>query len=275
MENVTELAPVKSEDFGLEIEKASEIVSGLEVTLAERKLLADEFKEVSSLEITDENIPKFKELRLRIVKNRTQGIVKWHKTNKAFYLAGGRFVDAIKNKEVALNEQMEAVLLKAENHFIDIERAERAKVQAAREAQLTKFVSMDDVKEDDLTFMSDEVWAAYLSTYETKFNEAKALAEKEERERKAKEEAERIENERIRKENAELKAKQDAIEKEAAEREAKIQANLSKGDAAKVEDLIKDLEALKTKYTFKSAKNQKKYADTGLLIDKVIGHIKS
>jgi len=52
-----------------------------------------------------------------------------------------------------------------------------------------------------------------------------------------------------------------------------LEAELNKGDAAKVKDLIADLESLKTKYSFKSAKNKKMYSDVNLLIDKVINHI--
>lgn len=80
-----------------------------------------------------------------------------------------------------------------------------------------------------------------------------------------------------------LKAKQlqDSIDKakrEQAIKEAEqlrlAELELSKGDAAKVQDLIKDLEALKTKYSFKSAKSKRSYIDVGVLIDKVILHIK-
>lgn len=115
---------------------------------------------------------------------------------------------------------------------------------------------------------------------------------KEERERLAKIEAERKEREeKERKEReiyeANLKAEREAREKiqrelearaeaERKEREAekmRLEAELNKGDADKVKDLISDLVALKTKFSFKSAKNQKMYADVSLLIDKVINHI--
>jgi len=62
-----------------------------------------------------------------------------------------------------------------------------------------------------------------------------------------------------------LKAKEDI--------EAKKQSELNKGDAAKVEDLISDLQLLKSKYSFKSAKNSTMYSEVGILIGKVINHI--
>lgn len=104
---------------------------------------------------------------------------------------------------------------------------------------------------------------------------------KEEAKRKAKEEADRKEREKFEAEEkekrekleAKLKAKEEAERKEKEEAAAKLQAELSKGDADKVKDLISDLKILKTKYSFKSAKNTKMYSDVCGLIDKVVGHI--
>lgn len=126
---------------------------------------------------------------------------------------------------------------------------------------------------------------------ERKAAEEKAKKEREEserillEERKAAQEKLRIEQEKARKLALEIetknKAEQDAKEK--AEREAKekaeaekarIESELNKGDSAKLNDLVNDLEVLKTKYQFKSAKNIKMYSDVNILIDKVISHIK-
>jgi hypothetical protein len=119
---------------------------------------------------------------------------------------------------------------------------------------------------------------------------AKEKRDKEEAEKREKEEEERLEKvrkehearlekerkERIKREKleAELKAKKDEEAKRQAEEEAKRQAELSKGDSDKVHDLIIDLEDLKTKYVFRSAKNKQKYLEVGYLLDKVINHIK-
>lgn len=69
------------------------------------------------------------------------------------------------------------------------------------------------------------------------------------------------------------KAEKDRLEKEEAEKQAAIEKELSKGDAAKVRDLISDLQKLKEKYTFKSKKNCKMYADVSTLLDRTISHI--
>jgi len=109
---------------------------------------------------------------------------------------------------------------------------------------------------------------------------AKEAAEKKEREAKeAKEKAEheaqlKVEREKAAKIQAELEAKENAEKIAKADEAFKLQAELSKGDSDKVKDLIKDLTELKTKYSFKSEKNQKKYEGVGALIEKVITYIK-
>lgn len=114
---------------------------------------------------------------------------------------------------------------------------------------------------------------------EEKEREAKLEAERkarEEKERKERAEYEaKIKDEREAKEKIqrELEAKAEAERKAKADEKAKLEAELTKGDADKVKDLIIDLKDLKTKYSFKSAKNIKMYADVSTLIDKVINHI--
>ena len=89
----------------------------------------------------------------------------------------------------------------------------------------------------------------------------------------AKIKAEAAENERIRKENERLQ-KEAAEAEAAAEAERKRQSELNKGDEDKVKDLISDITALKSKYTFKSKYNKRMYNDFGYLVDKIINRIK-
>lgn len=111
--------------------------------------------------------------------------------------------------------------------------------------------------------------------------EARAAAEAERKEREAKERKEReayeaklkAERDARAKAEAELKAAAEAERKAAAEAEALKQSELNKGDAEKVKDLISDLNALKSKYQFKSEKNKKMYASVSVLIDKVVTFI--
>ena len=323
-------------EFGLEEMQANELTKGLTTILKERELLTEAYKDVMLLEVVDENLPTFKDLRLRIRDNRTKGIEKWHKTNKAYFLTGGRFVDAIKNKEIAENERMESSLLNAEKHFEKLEAERIMNIQRIRGELLSDYV--EDAETRDLSSMEDDVWDSYLETKKKAFFDLIEAENKAEKERQRVIEAEKEERKRIEKENQKLKAeaeakreqdkvesdKRDKIEiarlakennerldrerlakietdKQAAilskEREAKAkiekelksqqeaaeksiqdaeiarQSELNKGDAAKVIDLINDLNALKEKYTFKSLKNKKMYASTCGLIDKVVKFI--
>lgn len=134
---------------------------------------------------------------------------------------------------------------------------------------------------------------------EAEEKERKAEAERKERERieserKAKEESERkkleeekwLAEEKQRKLEAELEEKRKAEAAEAkrkadeearklAEEEAAKHAELNKGDAERVADLIADLNGIKAKYAFKSAKNKKMFSDVQTLIDKIVLHIQT
>lgn len=207
MKNEVVVNPI---EFGLEEEKANELTVGLKTILLERVALVENYEDVINLEITEENLKTFKELRLRIRDNRTKGIEKWHKTNKAFFLTGGRFVDAIKNKEVAENERMEEALLKAEKHFENLEKERLEKLQNERVGLITTYV--EDADLIDLSSMDEDFFNDYLQLKKTKFEEA-------EKERLTEEK--RVEDERL-KEEARLKAievENAKLKKEAEEKE--------------------------------------------------------
>ena len=67
-----------------------------------------------------------------------------------------------------------------------------------------------------------------------------------------------------------MKAKQEAEARAEAERQAAIESELSKGDKAKVADLIADLRSLKTKYEFRSKKYKTLYFSVTELLEKII-----
>lgn len=252
---------IKAEQFGLEQSQAEQITSGLKQVLEERKTLSEMYENVIQLEITEENIPKFKELRLSIRDNRTKGIETWHKVNKEFYLRGGQFVDAIKRKEVAENERMEANLKSNEDYFENLEKQRLAQLQLDRVAVLSNYV--DDADKMNLSEMQDDVFDAFYNAKKKAFEDAieqakieeqariKAEAEAEkirlekEAEEKKRIEEQRLENERLRKEaelkEAELKAEREKAEKERliieAENKAKLEAE--KIEREKVEAELK------------------------------------
>jgi len=268
----TELVPlefteeIKPDLFGLEVSKAKEMTSGLSTTLAEREALKASFIDVIGLEITTETLPIFKELRMKILKNRTQGLDKWKEREKAFYLNGGRFVDAIYNKEVAVNQEMESKLMNAEKHFENLEKEKARLLNLERIEKIRPYVQDADTM--NFSDFDDESFEDFILGKKTRF-------EKEQKEREA--EALRIETERLAeierqkaieaenaklkaeaeakeislaKERAEAKAKQDAIElkakqeREKAEKERQIEADRqAKIQAEKDAEIKKEREA--------------------------------
>lgn len=244
---MSELATLNPEEFGIEKSKALEITKGLQTVLAERDVLKDSYKEVLSLEVTKENIPVFRELRIRIRDNRTKGIDAWHKVNKDFYLRGGQFVDAIKRKEILENQQMEEKLEEAEKFFENQEKERIIKLQETRLQLISEFV--DDTTGLDLGNMHDEVFEGFFNLKKTQKAEKlenERIAE-EKRLEEAKAEALRIETERlaelekqkaIQAENKRLKKEADEKEKALIE-ERKIQAEKQAKEKAEQEAILK------------------------------------
>jgi hypothetical protein len=198
------------------------MTSGLDTVLAEREILKNAYLDVIDLPITSENLETFRELRLKIRDNRTKGIEKWHKLNKAFFLNGGRFVDAIKNKEIAINEDWEAKLLEAEKFF---ENQEKARIKALNDARIERLKPyLENVDGQDFSMMDDYDFDDFVEVKKLQF-ERKQEAERIERERIEAERLAEIERQKaIEAENAKLKAEA----KIEAEKQAKIQAQLEK-----------------------------------------------
>lgn len=238
---------IKPSLFGLQEDEAQNMVSGLQVTFAEREFLKNAFIDIIELPINTENLAIFKELRLKIVKNRTQGIEKWHKTNKEFYLSGGRFVDAIKNKEILVNQQMEEKLMEAEKFFENQEKERVAKLQAERLEKVSPY--LESVDGLDLTSMDDYVFDAFFEGSKAKF-EAKKEAERLETERIENEriadtkrlEEQRLENEKLKKE---AEAKEAQLLKERSEAEAKQKSIQEAADKKALEEKQKQEAILK------------------------------
>ncbi|AGO48360.1 hypothetical protein Phi10:1_gp019 [Cellulophaga phage phi10:1] len=234
MNELTTINKVDHKEYGLEEIKAKEMVSGLNVTIEERKILEDAYLDVIDLEVTEENLPTFKELRLKIVKNRTQGLDKWKTAQKAYFLAGGNFVQAIYNKEVLVNTEMESKLMNAEKYFENLEKERIAKLQESRALELSKY--LEDANERDLSGMDEDIWESFLSTKKQNYLDAIKAEQEAEQKRieEAKAEAERIEAQRI--ENEKLKAEAEKREKE-IELERKKQAELKAKEDAERERL--------------------------------------
>ena len=247
METKNELI-VNPKEFGLEENKALELTSGLTTILTERETLKNAYLDVIELDVTEENLKTFKELRLKIVKNRTQGIEKWHKTTKDFFLTGGRFVDSVKNKEIFENERMENALLEKEKHFEDLEKA---RLKAIHEERISKLQPFNyEIGNVDFSAMDENMFNAILLGDETNHKdklEAERLAEEQRLEalriEAEEKEKQRLEMERLKAEN---EAKEKQIELERIEAEKVRLAEKAKADAELAEQKrLADAEAKK------------------------------
>lgn len=251
----TELILVDPKEFGLEEKKANEMTSGLKSIIEERNSLEEIYNELIKQELNQDTLKQAKALRIKIRDNRTKGIEVWHKSNKAFYLAGGRFVDAVKNKEVVNNDRMEAKLEEIELYFINLEKEAKAKLKVERLTQLEPFevLGLEHIAVEEMT---EEQFASFLSTNKSAFEarkEQERLSElarieaekKAENERLAKIEADRLERVRIEEENANLKAEQERLakEQEAKDKAAKIEADKLAKAAAEQKEIADKLAA--------------------------------
>lgn len=193
---MNEVTVISHSEFGLEETKALEITNGLKQIIEERNALSERYAEAIQLEITKENIPLFKELRLKIRDNRTKGIENWHKTQKEFYLRGGQFVDAIKRKESEENLRMESNLEENEKFFERQEAWRVAKLNKSRVFECEQYSEFVPIGVN-LGSLSDDEYAKIFNGAKMQYD-AKIQAEKEAEEKRL--EDERIEAERIKEE---------------------------------------------------------------------------
>jgi len=357
----TEIAKIDPKEYGLADEQVQTIEAAFMPKITERNGLAEIYGTIIAQEITPSLCSQAGDVRKKLVKVRT-GISEIHKTQKAFYLAAGRYVDAWKNKETAPVLQMEETLTEIEEHYSRIEAQKIVELQTVRAAEIAKYSGEGALIPGNMGELLPEVYENYLlgvkTAYEQRIAAEKAAAEAEVARQKAEEKRiaeEKAEAERIRKENEKLKAEAEIAERKAkaerdaadekarkereaadaklkaeqakaeaerkaaaeaheaamaverkkaaeaeaervrvqkeleakaeaerialmkaeADRQEREQAELAKGDIDKVADLITALRGLKTRFTFKSKKNQKMYTDVNILLDKVIKFIES
>lgn len=258
---------INGADFGLEPAKSQPIEKGIAQIREEKQVLIDAYNDVIELEIIPENLKKFKELRLMIRDNRTKGIEPWHKKSKAYFLAGGRFVDAIKNQEIEENKRMEETLANAENYFINLEKERIEKLHNERFELIKPYLSEEDLESPtQYGNMTNGVWDAFFVGVKDQHQE-RLDAEKKKAEE---EEAERQRVAKLEKDNkALIQEKEEKIQEEKQEQERIA----NQGDEDKMADLVKDIHALKTKYNFESPEFQKKYRGFKLLADKTIQYL--
>jgi colicin import membrane protein len=192
---MTELIKVNPQEFGIEEQQAKELTKDLGTILKEREVLTTNYEQLIQLEVTPESVPYFAELRKQIKKNRTSGIEAWHKRNKAYFLAGGRFVDAIKNKETEVNLRMEEMLENAEKHFERLEAEAKDKIRVERYEELSKYTENAGLY--PLADISEEAFQDLLKGQKLAYEQKQKAIEEEEK--KQREEAIKLQLEQSRK----------------------------------------------------------------------------
>jgi colicin import membrane protein len=173
-------------EFGLEVVKAKSIEQSFLPKVAEIEGYTSVYQNIITKEVSQEVCSEARDLRLKLVKVRT-GIANIHKSEKAYYLAAGKFCDAIKNKLTEPVEQMEEQLEGLEKHFEKIEAERKQKIKQERIQLLTPYEV--DCTFIDLINMPEEQFNGFLE------NAKMAYEKKIEEQKKA--ELERIENERL------------------------------------------------------------------------------
>jgi len=242
MEN--KLMKIDPKDYGLEEKQVVTIEQAFAPKIAEREGYAKVYEHLLTKEISRETCSEANELRKKLVKVRT-GISEIHKTQKAYFLAAGKFVDAWKNKETKPIEQMEENLEDIAKYYERIEAERIAKVEAERKAEIQNY---SEIVPFGLGTMDSTVYANYLTGLKVAY-EARIKAEQEaESERLRLIEVEKenarlkaIEDERIRKENERLKKEAEAKEKALAAERAKVEAE-RKAESEKQASILAEAE---------------------------------
>lgn len=240
-----ETAEIQATDYGLEVKKANELMGNLPIIQKERSLLISQYNEICKLNIEDSETSKqARRLRLEIRENRTKGINQWHKATKEVFLRGGQFIDAIKNREIEINEKMESDLEKIEKHFEILEKKRVAELHQKRLDAISQYI--DDTSNIQFGSMDEDVWNAYFLAKKTSFVNRLEQEEKEKAERLKKEIEEKKAIEKLKtqaeEKEKELKKQAEILNKEILEKK-KIQAELDAKIQA--EEKEKELKRLK------------------------------
>lgn len=258
----TEIAKINPAEYGLQEAQVKPIEEAFMPKIIERDGLMKVYEALIMEELTPELCVEAKALRLKLVKVRT-GIAEIHRTQKAFYLAAGRYVDAWKNKETAPVEQMEEKLEGIEKYFENIEKERKSKIRAERVTELEKYEV--DGSLIMLGEMADDVWENYLAGVKLQYENRKAAERKAEEDRLAAIEAEKKRQEEIRLENERLKAEREELERKQEIERKKLQAEREKAEKARREAEAKMLEqARKDREQIEAARIEKEKAEAEL-----------
>lgn len=262
----TEIVKINPAEYGLNEAQVQPIESAFMPKIVERDILKIIYEELITQELTPELCSDAKALRLKLVKVRT-GIAEIHKTQKAFYLAAGRYVDAWKNKETLPVEQMEEKLEGIEKYFENLEKERKAKLREERLAELAKYEIDGSLM--ILGEMQEEVWINFLAGAKLQYEQKKEAERKAEEERLAAIEAERKRQEEIRLENERLKKEREELEAAQEKERKRLEAEKAKALKAQKEAEAKMMEeARASREKLEAAQREKEKAEAELRAQK-------
>jgi hypothetical protein len=177
--------PVNPLEYGVSTEMANDLMADLPTIKSQRQELIREYDAVMALDPDDsETAVRARELRIAFQKNRTQRILKWHERAKEVFLRGGQFVDAIKRKEISVNETHEFELQKIERRQEILEAERKEKI---RQSRLLVLNELESPEVHGLADMTDEAFETYVMGIRArKAQEEQERILREEQERKAK-----------------------------------------------------------------------------------------
>jgi hypothetical protein len=231
METITQtIVKVNANEYGIEESKAKEIEAMFTPMLVKMSELEDQYNHILTLPIEPETCQMAKDLRLAYVKTRT-GTEKIHKDLKAFYLAGGRFVDAFKNTQAFASGEKEKTLKAIEDHYENMERERTEKLRVERLEMIKPYTEIEPLA---LGHMEQAVFDNLLAGFKTAYEVRVAAEKKAEEERLAAIEAEKKRQEEMRLENEKLKKEAEERER-LAEIERKKQAKVLAEQKAKAD----------------------------------------
>lgn len=234
----TEIVKIDPKEFGLEETKAADIAAQFQPMLDKMVELEKEYNDVIALPIEEPlTAKKAKELRLKYVKVRT-GTAEIHKAQKAFYLAGGRYVDGWKNAQIFASQGIEDKLESIEKYQESLEKERIAKLQAERIELIAPFVV--DTPGLALGTMPQDVFDAYYAAKKQAHLDFIEAERKAEEERIAKEKAEAEDRERIRIENERLKAEAEQMEVELKAEREKVEAERKAAEEKAAKELAQE-----------------------------------
>lgn len=257
-----EIVKLNPAEYGLKETEVQPIENAFMPKIVEREALRDTYENIINQELTPALCTEAKSLRLKLVKVRT-GIAEIHKSQKAYFLAAGRYVDAWKNKETLPVEQMEEKLEAIEKYFENLERERKNKLRDERIAELAKYEMDGSLML--LGEMKEEVWVNFLAGAKLQYEQKKEAERKAEEERLAAIEAERKRQEEIRLENERLKKEREELEAKRAAERKKMEAEKAKADKARQEAEAKMLAQAKAdREKLEAARAEKEKAEAEL-----------